>query len=785
MLAGVRWAAIRWAGVPQPAQCLPRPAGGWEKGAMFATVLIANRGEIACRIIRTARALGLRTIAVASEADRASRHVALADEVALIGPPAPAESYLNGERIIAAAKRHGAEAIHPGYGFLAENAEFAEAVAAAGLVFIGPRPETIRTMGEKSTAKAIAEAAGVPVLPGRLLEPAKEGSGAASEAAHKAAQEAAQEAACEAALETAHEAARAIGFPLMVKAVAGGGGRGMRLVKSEDELTEALPSAAREAKAAFGDARLFLERFVARARHIEVQVMGDRHGNVVHLFERDCSLQRRHQKVVEEAPAPGLSESLRSEICAAAVALAKHVGYEGAGTVEFLLETAETGAKGEAEAEGQGDDDRSRRRDRRGAEMPAPPFHFLEMNTRLQVEHPVTEMITGLDIVEWQFRIAAGESLPRSQEEIRRSGHAIEVRLLAEDPARGFAPSSGRLHELELPESEGLRIDGGFATGDVISPHYDSLIAKIIAHGPSRRAARERLAAALARMRVLGPQCNVAFLARLLEEPRFVAGKPYIGLIAERLEALTARAVPPMAVAAGVAALIRQEQQQWGTAPNPGADAGAEASEACEGAAARGVRQSNGHEGICGSSLGSPWARNDAFDLAPAPRRFRRTFVVDGARRSVELIWQSGRLAIGVMTAAAGEAPAPTAPIPAEEALAEAHVVVDGPQVLVWYDREQLSVGRPDYSVSAAEDGDDGDGRVRAPISGRIAVFHVKEGMAVARGAPIAIIEAMKMEHVVRAPVAGVIRELASEVGAQVREGALLARLESAPVNAD
>src|SRR4051812_41752354 len=381
---------------------------------MFSKILIANRGEIACRIIRTARRMGIASVAVYSEADTGALHVAMADEARLIGPPSPRQSYLDIEAVVAAASDSGAEAVHPGYGFLSENAEFAEACAAAGIVFIGPSPEAIRAMGSKAAAKALMEGHGVPVVPGY--------HGADQEDSHLLAE------------------AERIGFPVMIKASAGGGGRGMRVVANAAEFARALDGARREAKGAFGDDTVLIERYLERPRHIEVQVFGDGHGNIVHLFERDCSIQRRHQKIVEEAPAPGLSAERRLYIGEAAVAAARAVSYVGAGTVEFI------------------------------AEHDGERFYFMEMNTRLQVEHPVTEAVTGLDLVEWQFRVAAGEKLPLRQDQIKLSGHAIEVRLYAENPARGFLPATGVLRRLHLPAGEGIRVDTGVRSGDTVTP---------------------------------------------------------------------------------------------------------------------------------------------------------------------------------------------------------------------------------------------------------------------------------------------------------------------------
>ena len=460
---------------------------------MLKKILIANRGEIAVRIIGTARRLGVKTVAVVSEADTFAPFAAMADEVVEIGPGPATESYLRIDKIIAAAKLTGADGIHPGYGFLAENAEFGEAVGKAGIKFIGPSPVAMRQMGGKAAAKAIAIKVGVPVVPGYQGD---------EQTAKALAKE-----------------AKVIGYPIMIKAVAGGGGRGMRLVEREAELAAALESAQREAQAAFGDARVLIEKVVVAPRHIEVQVFGDSHGNVVHLFERDCSLQRRNQKVIEEAPAPGMSPELRAKICAAAVTCARAVRYEGAGTVEFLVE----GGKLSAQA----------------------PWYFIEMNTRLQVEHPVTEAITGLDLVEWQLRVASGERLPLGQDAIKMSGHAIEARLCAEDPAKGFLPSTGPIVAFERPELEGLRVDAGVEAGSVISPFYDSMIAKLIASGADRDTAISRLAQALEETVVAGPKTNASFLHALTVHPAFAAGRMDTGLIARELETLAPMPLTP------------------------------------------------------------------------------------------------------------------------------------------------------------------------------------------------------------------------------------------------
>ena len=464
---------------------------------MLAKILVANRGEIACRVIRTCRRLGIATVAVFSDADEHALHRSLADESMRLGPPPARESYLDIERIVAAARESGAAAIHPGYGFLSENPDFAEACASAGLVFIGPPPTAMRAMADKATAKRIAAAAGIPVLPGSF-------PGDQSDAALLA-------------------AAEEIGWPVLIKAVAGGGGRGMRRVDGPAAFAKSLAGARREAAASFGDDRMMVERCVDRPRHVEVQIFGDAQGNVVHLFDRDCSLQRRHQKVLEEAPAPGLPEDTRARMTEGAVRLAQDIGYQGAGTVEFIADAANgSGADG---------------------------FWFLEMNTRLQVEHPVTEAITGLDLVEWQIRVADGESLPLPQERIARNGHAVEVRICAEDPARRDLPSPGTLRRLDLPGSaEGVRVDTGFRTGDVVSPYYDSLLAKLIVHAPTRETALRRLAAALGQGRIDGVASNLRFLKAVASHAGFGAGEIDTGFLDRFRAELLAAAAPDSAV---------------------------------------------------------------------------------------------------------------------------------------------------------------------------------------------------------------------------------------------
>jgi 3-methylcrotonyl-CoA carboxylase alpha subunit len=649
---------------------------------MLKKILIANRGEIAVRIIKTARRLGVKTVAVVSEADRFAPFAAMADEVVEIGPGPATESYLRIDKIIAAARSTGADGIHPGYGFLAENADFAEAVGKAGIKFIGPSPAAMRQMGGKADAKAIAAKAGVPVVPGY------QGDAQTAKALAKE--------------------AKGIGYPIMIKAVAGGGGRGMRLVEREGDLAAALESAQREAQAAFGNSAVLIEKVVVAPRHIEVQVFGDSHGNVVHLFERDCSLQRRNQKVIEEAPAPGMSPQLRAKICEAAVTCAKAVRYEGAGTVEFLVE----GGKLSTDA----------------------AWYFIEMNTRLQVEHPVTESITGLDLVEWQLRVASGERLPLGQDAIKMSGHAIEARLCAEDPSKGFMPSTGPIVVFEKPELEGLRIDAGVEAGSVISPFYDSMIAKLIASGADRAGAIARLVQALEETVVAGPKTNASFLHALAVHSAFAAGRMDTGLIARELETLAPAEIDARAIAFGVTHLV------W------------HAHDAAEDR--RGSNESY-----------SPWSAQDAFQLGGS-RRQQMTVVVDGAPTKVHVEW--------------GPA-GPRASVPGNETTTRneprrLRVVGSGNPVYVLADMRQIELAWPTFDASAVDEGSNGSS-IRAPIIGRIAKVFVTKGTAVAKGDRIAVVEAMKMEHVLHAPRDGVIEKIAVKEGEQVVLGAVIATL--------
>jgi 3-methylcrotonyl-CoA carboxylase alpha subunit len=646
---------------------------------MFKTILIANRGEIAVRIIRTARRLGIRTVAVCSEADRGAPFTRMADMLVEIGPGPAAESYLRRDRIIAAALETKAEAIHPGYGFLAENADFAAAVGKAGLRFIGPSPEAMRRMGSKAEAKAIAAAAGVPVVPG--YDGGEQGA------------------------KVLLREAKRIGYPIMIKAVAGGGGRGMRLVEREADFAALLESAQREAQAAFGDGRIMIEKVVERPRHIEVQVFGDAHGNVVHLFERDCSLQRRHQKVIEEAPAPGMSAELRARITSAAVTCAKAVGYEGAGTVEFLVEG--------------------------GALGPAAPWYFIETNTRLQVEHPVTEAITGLDLVEWQLRVAAGERLPLSQAGIAMSGHAIEARLNAEDPAKGFLPSIGRIVGFDTPGLTGLRVDTGVEAGSVISPFYDSMIAKLIGSSGDRDEAIAVLAQALRSTVVAGPKTNAAFLHALVTYPAFRRAEMDTGLIGRELASLAPPAFDARAVAFGVRQMLGRPEQN--------------------------------------EDANSPWSARDGFQLGP-PRRQQLTVLADGEATKVDVGWTQEGPDVSIGGHAVGGT------VEGSPASSTLHAIVAGDRLYVLHDMRQTELAWPVFDAAAGED--DGDGStVRAPIIGRVAKVFVKEGDSIAKGDRIAVVEAMKMEHVLHAARDGRIDRLAVKEGQQVAQGALIASL--------
>jgi 3-methylcrotonyl-CoA carboxylase alpha subunit len=669
--------------------------------AMFRKILIANRGEIACRVIATARRMGLRTVAVHSEADRTARHVRLADEAVLIGPAPARDSYLVIDRLLDAARRSGAEAIHPGYGFLSESAAFAEACAAAGIAFIGPPASAIRAMGSKARAKALMEKAGIPLVPGY----------------HGDDQDP----------DRLQAEADAIGYPVLVKAVDGGGGKGMRVVERAADFADALASCRREAAASFGNDHVLIEKYLSRPRHIEVQVFGDSQGNHVHLFERDCSVQRRHQKVVEEAPAPGMTAERRAAMGQAAVEVARAIGYVGAGTVEFIADT--TGR-----------------------------FYFMEMNTRLQVEHPVTEMITGVDLVEWQLRVAAGQPLPLSQEALTITGHALEARIYAEDPDTDFLPSIGTLVHLALPETgPHVRVDSGVEQGDAISPHYDPMIAKLIVWDEDRERAVARMRGALAACQVAGIASNLAFLSRLIACPAFAGADLDTGLIARQRDALFP---PPPAPSRTV----------WlGLAV---ADLLAEARDAR--AAAR-----------AGGDPTSPWAVRDGWRLNLAPARpltyhlgeWTETVTLRGGGDTGPFDMELD----GVTSRVAGTL----------DRRGRLRLEVDGVQsvvtVIATGDRRVLFADERVWTASRVDplhvtvEGSGADEGLLAPMPGRIIALMAAEGDTVDKGAPLVVLEAMKMEHTIRAPGRGTLVKFAFAVGDQVADGAALAVFHPEP----
>jgi 3-methylcrotonyl-CoA carboxylase alpha subunit len=662
------------------------------------SVLIANRGEIACRIIRTAKRLGMRTIAVHSEADADALFVQMADEAHLIGPPPARESYLRIDRIIEVAKRAGAACIHPGYGFLSERAEFAQACADNGIVFVGPPASAIKAMGLKDAAKALAQQAGVPVVPGY----------------HGSKQEP----------DFLRQKAYEIGYPVLIKAVAGGGGKGMRRVDKAADFDSALESAQREAASAFGDPRVLVEKYILSPRHIEIQVFADGHGNVVHLFERDCSLQRRHQKVIEEAPAPGMTDDMRAVMGKAAVEAARAVGYVGAGTVEFIADGRE-----------------GLRVDR---------FYFMEMNTRLQVEHPVTEAITGLDLVELQFRVASDEWLPFNQDDLEIHGHAVEARVYAEDPETGFLPSTGKLWALDFPDGEGLRIDTGVQAGDEVSPYYDPMIAKVIARGATRDQALTRLAQALGNTIVAGPKTNVAFLKKLCEAKEFRAGQFDTGYIDRNMESLGAVPRDPDAesVRLGVLKLLDHDFDE------------------------RHYRAT-----IQAGPTQSPWDDHDGFQLA-GRRSHGYPVNVDGERTDVALDWltpdaREDRMNLAVRWAG-GVSRLLEDYMPSDPR----RFVLTEDGVIVLRDGRQTRVSRHDpFDVDLEHL--NGGNFVKAPMHGKLIAVLVKPGDKVEKGQRLAVVEAMKMEHALIAPSDGEVAEIAAEPGAQVAEGARLIILKT------
>ena len=664
---------------------------------MFDKILIANRGEIACRVIRTAKRLGIRTVAVYSEADANAMHVAMADEAFLIGPAPAADSYLRTDAILDAIARSGAQAVHPGYGFMSENAGFAESCAQAGVTFIGPPVEAIRAMGSKSESKRLMDAAGVPLVPG--YHGAKQSVG-----------------------ELTAEAAR-IGYPVLVKASAGGGGKGMRVVTEESGLAEAIASAKREAKAAFGDDSLLLESYLAKPRHVEIQVFADTQGNAVYLFERDCSIQRRHQKVIEEAPAPALSDHVRRAMGEAAVAAAQAVNYVGAGTVEFLYQDGR--------------------------------FFFIEMNTRLQVEHPVTEMITGLDLVEWQLLVASGKPLPLEQEQLTRHGHAFEARLYAEDPSRDFLPAIGRLTHLEPPvEGRHVRVDTGVRQGDEVTPYYDPMIAKLIVWDEDRDAALRRLRRALADYHVAGVTTNVGFLGAIAGHPAFAGLEIDTGFIERyRADLLPPPAkVPALGLAFASLALLLWRDE--------------------EGRAAAG-RSGDPH---------SPWHQTSGWRLNDDNHHDFR-FVDGDEVRAVTVHFHRDGWALDLDGASLSARRATltgrtlTAEIGGERR--SATVVKSGFDITVLHDGNAWRIKLDDPSAKAAER-ETGDDRLAAPMPGTVVQVLIKAGDAVTAGQPLIVVEAMKMEHTIKAPADGTVAAVHYGVGDAVAEGADLLEFEAA-----
>ena len=664
---------------------------------MFDSLLIANRGEIACRIIRTAKRMGIRTIAVFSDADGLAQHVEMADAAYRLGPAPAAESYLRIEAVLEAAKRAGAQAIHPGYGFLSENAGFAEACAAAGIVFVGPPVEAIRAMGSKSEAKSIMDKAGVPLVPGY----------------HGADQDAGL-------LED--EAAR-IGYPVLIKASAGGGGKGMRRVDRPEEFAEALEGAQRESQAAFGDSRMLIEKYLTKPRHIEMQVFADSQGGAVHLFERDCSIQRRHQKVIEEAPAPGMTEEKRAEMGKAAVDAAQAIGYVGAGTVEFISE---------------GDS-----------------FYFMEMNTRLQVEHPVTEMITGLDLVEWQLRVAAGEPLPKSQEELSIKGHAIEARVYAEDPDRDFLPAVGRIAHLRAPKEDGrrVRIDSGVRGGDEVSVHYDPMIAKVIAWGEDRERARHDLQRALESYEVVGPTTNLGFLIRLVGHPSFAAAELDTGFIPRHEANLFPDVEEPDARILALACLA----------------------ELLRGEAAARERAAGSNDPY------SPFHRTDGWRLNMETRRDLR-FRRGGQDIPATIHYRASGYEIEVagqrLKVAGRFEDATTLFVDIDGWRSKVRAVWQGLQLSLLLPGRQYAFQLVE-PLSDLDAGEEASGSMTAPMPGKVIRVRVREGETVVRGAALMVLEAMKMEHTIAAPADGRVTAVHYGEGDLVEEGTTLLEFEA------
>ncbi len=664
---------------------------------MFKKILIANRGEIACRVAATARRMAIKTVAVYSDADASAKHVSYCDEAVHIGGSAPKDSYLRWDRIIEAAKATGAEAIHPGYGFLSENEEFARACADAGLVFIGPPASAIKAMGLKAESKQLMEKAGVPLMPGY----------------HGSDQNPA----------LLQSEADRIGYPVLIKASAGGGGKGMRAVEKSEDFAAALQSCKREASSSFGDDAMLVEKYAQRPRHIEIQVFGDTHGNYVYLFERDCSVQRRHQKVLEEAPAPGMSDAMRKEMGEAAVAAARAVKYVGAGTVEFIVEQRPDGTM---------------------------KFYFMEMNTRLQVEHPVTEAITGLDLVEWQLLVAAGGKLPLAQDELRINGHAIEARICAETPDKNFLPATGTLHVYDKPactsfESGDVRVDDGVRQGDAISPFYDSMLAKLIVHGKTREEALARLDQALAQTRIVGLSTNVQFLRYVVRSPSFANANLDTALI-PRESAVLFNQEPvglAMAAAAAVAQTLLDEKELEGNDPFSRRD----------GWRSHGVN-----------------VRRFEFEFHGEPAKAELTYLHDGALHLS--VGDASGLLVFVKTAQGTDVQFAGQRI-------NAMVYRQGEVAHVFAASGATQITVVDMLAHAGQGSTEG-GRLTAPMPGKVVSFGVKAGDKVVKGQPLAVMEAMKMEHTIAAPADGVVEELLYAPGDQVAEGAELLKLAMA-----
>jgi 3-methylcrotonyl-CoA carboxylase alpha subunit len=697
---------------------------------MFRKVLVANRGEIAVRVIRTLRALGVASVAVYSDADAAAAHVRAADEAVRIGQAAASESYLNIDAIVAAAVAAGAEAVHPGYGFLAENARFARACADAGLVFVGPPPAAIEAMGDKIAAKAVVSAAGVPVVPG---------AGAAGMPDEEL-------------INSLNDG----WFPVLIKPSAGGGGKGMRVVTSRAELPDALAAARRTAVAAFGDGTLLVERYVPAPRHIEIQVLADAHGNVIHLGERECSLQRRHQKIIEEAPSPLLSAAQRAAMGSAAVSAARSVGYVGAGTVEFIVA-------------GDSPDD----------------FFFMEMNTRLQVEHPVTELVYDLDLVEWQLRVAAGEPLPFGQGDLPMNGHAVEARVYAEDPSRGFLPTGGVVLEVRSPAGAGVRVDSGIASGVTVTSDYDPMLAKVAAWGPDRATALRRLDAALADTAVLGVTTNVAFLRGLLSDPDVVAGRLDTGLVERRIAALAGHGGHGDDLAGPVG------HGADGARPGPPGLAGNEGLAFAAAALARLLALEPA------GPVTDPWDIPDGW--RPGERAWTRFRLSHGLSHGVGTAVEVR--VRGLASAGAEVAVGDGEPVAARAQFAPAGggrgqgtdlvltyggrtvrfaYAAAGPVAWLGRDGAAWAIGEAPPPALRGSRAGSADGTVRSPMPGTILTVHVAAGDQVSAGQPVLVVEAMKMEHTVTAPVDGVVSELSAKAGQQVRMDETLMVIEPA-----